>query len=181
MSERHPIRGAQYGGNTSEDADALEIRLATTADLEEVMRLAFMAHSDNGFVDCNAERLINEIYPALVQDHGIFPVIGPPGGPIQGFVLLRIGTLFYSTQPCLEEKCLWVHPDYRAAKGGRAKKLLDFTKKAADSLRLPLIIGIMTTKRSAGKVALYTREFGQPAGAFFLYGAECGSKGMEPA
>jgi hypothetical protein len=87
--------------------------------------------------------------------------------------------LFYSNSPCLEEKCLWVHPDYRAAKGGRAKKLLDFTKKAADSLSIPLMIGIMSTKRSAGKVALYTREFGEPSGAFFLYGAQCGAHKVE--
>jgi|SRR5882757_1559610 len=161
--------------------DTLEIRLATTADMDEVMKLAFMACEDNGFLDYSPELLVKEIYPALNQDHGLFAVIGPSTGGIEGFVLLRIGTMFYSNRPCLEEKCLWVHPDYRSAKGGRAKKLLDFTKKAADGLGLPLIIGIMTTTRSAGKVALYTREFGQPAGAFFLYGAECGAHSKELA
>jgi N-acetylglutamate synthase-like GNAT family acetyltransferase len=154
--------------------ETLEIRLATTADLTEVMKLAVMACEDNGFLDFSQEMLVREIYPALNCDHGLFPVIGPPGGEIQGFVLLRIGKMFYSTRDCLEEKCLWVHPDHRAAKGGRARKLLEFTKKTADTLRLPLIIGIMSTKRAAGKVKLYERMFGEPTGAFFLYGAECG-------
>ena len=160
--------------------DNLEIRLATPADMDEVMKLGFMACEDNGFVDYSPQLLAKEIWPSLHQDNGLLALIGPPQGEIQGFVLLRIGTMFYSNAPCLEEKCLWVHPDHRAARGGRAKKLLDFTKKAADGLGLPLIIGIMTTKRSAGKVALYTREFGPPAGAFFLYGAECGTHRMEP-
>jgi hypothetical protein len=155
--------------------ETLEIRLATASDLDEVMKLAYMACEDNGFLDYNPELLVREIWPALSCDHGIFPVIGPPGGEIQGFVLLRIGTMFYSSRQCLEEKCLWVHPDHRAAKGGRARKLLEFTKKSADTLGLPLILGIMSTKRAAGKVALYTRLFGEPTGAFFLYGAECGN------
>jgi GNAT superfamily N-acetyltransferase len=175
VSERHPIRGNQYGGKTAVDAEDLTIRLATTDDMTEVMKLAVMACEDNGFLDFNQALLAQEIWPALNQDHGLFPVIGPPGGAIEGFVLLRIGTMFYSSRPCLEEKCLWVHPEYRAAKGGRARKLLEFTKKSADSLGLPLIIGIMTTKRAEGKVALYKRLFGEPTGAFFLYGAECGN------
>lgn len=159
--------------------DELQIRLATTADMDEVMRLAYMACEDNGFLDYSPELLAKEIYPALIQDHGLFAVIGPPQGAIEGFVLLRIGTMFYSTQKCLEEKCLWVHPDHRSAGGGRAKKLIDFTKKAADRLGLPLIIGIMTSKRTASKVRLYQREFGEPAGAFFLYGAKCGTHKVE--
>jgi GNAT superfamily N-acetyltransferase len=153
----------------------LRIRLATTDDMTEVMRLAVMACEDNGFLDFDQGLLAQEIYPALNQDHGLFPVIGPPGGAIEGFVLLRIGTMFYSARQCLEEKCLWVHPKYRSAKGGRARKLLEFTKKTADTLGLPLIIGIMSTKRAAGKVRMYERMFGEPAGAFFLYGAECGN------
>jgi N-acetylglutamate synthase-like GNAT family acetyltransferase len=161
--------------------DDLQIRLATTDDLDEVMKLAFMACEDNGFLDFSPELLVREIWPALNQDHGLFPVIGPPGGDIQGFVLLRIGTMFYSHRQCLEEKCLWVHPDYRAAKGGRARRLLEFTKKSADTLGMPLIIGIMTTKRAKGKEALYRRFFGEPTGAFFLYGAECGSSHEETA
>lgn len=155
--------------------DNLTIRLATTDDMTEVMKLAVMAAQDNGFLDFSQELLAREIWPALCGDHGLFPVIGPRGGAIEGFVLLRIGTMFYSSRQCLEEKCLWVHPDHRAAKGGRARKLLEFTKKTADALGIPLIIGIMSTQRAAGKVKLYERMFGQPTGAFFLYGAECGS------
>ena len=153
----------------------LQIRLATPDDMDEVMRLSIMACKDNGFLDFSPALLAAEVWPALNQDHGMFALIGPPQKPAQGFVFLKIGTLFYSTAPCLEEKCLWVHPDYRSAQGGRARKLLEFTKKTADTLQLPLIIGIFSTTRSEGKVALYRRMFGEPAGAFFLYGAKTGA------
>jgi GNAT superfamily N-acetyltransferase len=160
---------------------ALQIRLATVADMDEVMRLALLAAEDNSFMDFNPSLLAAEIYPALCLDQGMFAVIGPPGGAIEGFVLVRFGKMFYSDSLCLEERCLWVHPDYRSAKGGRASKLLDFTKKAADTLGLPLIIGILSTKRAEGKTRMYERKFGKPAGAFFLYGAKCGTHVAEKA
>ena len=156
-------------------SDNLQIRIATADDMDEVMKLAVMACEDNSFLDFSPEMLAQIIWPALHQDKSLFAVIGPPGGAIQGFVLLTIGTMFYSPKPCLEERCLWVHPDFRSAKGGRAKKLLDFTKETSDKLGMPLIIGIMSTKRTEGKTALYRREFGEPAGAFFMYGAQCGN------
>jgi len=43
-------------------------------------------------------------------------------------VVLQIGKLFYSNEICLEELVLYVHPDYRNAKGGRAHKLVEFSK-----------------------------------------------------
>jgi N-acetylglutamate synthase-like GNAT family acetyltransferase len=153
----------------------LEIRLATTDDMDEVMRLAIMACEDNSFLDFSPALLAKEIWPALNMDHGLFAVIGPKDtSRIEGFVLLRIGLMFYSERPCLEEKCLWVHPEYRAARGGRARKLLEFTKKTADTLGLPLIIGILSTKQQDAKCRLYERVFGRQAGAFFLYGTQCG-------
>jgi len=158
---------------------ALQIRLGTTADMNEIMKLAVMAAEDNSFMDFSAACLAKMIWPALCQDHGLMGVIGMPGGAIEGFVLLRLGTMDWSERPCLEEKCLWVHPDFRSAKGGRAHKLLEFTKHTADSLQLPLIIGILSTKRAEGKTRLYEREFGKPAGAFFIYGAECGEHHAE--
>lgn len=154
---------------------ALQIRVATTADMAEIMKLALMAAEDNGFLDFSPALLAKEVWPALCQDHGLVAVIGPVGGAIEGFVFLRTGTMFYSEKLVLEEKCLWVHPDFRAARGGRARQLLEFAKKTADTLGLPLIIGIVSTKRAEGKAKLYERVFGKPAGAFFLYGAECGT------
>ena len=110
------------------------------------------------------------------MDHGLCGVIGP--NPAQrnskDFVILRIGTLYHSTAPCVEEKVVFVHPDFRAAKGGRARKLCEFSKKVADTLDIPLLIGICSSSRTAGKVKLYERIFGPPAGAYWLYKTSTG-------
>jgi len=156
------------------DAIELRIRVATPADLDEIMSIAVMACEENGFLNPNPAKLAAEIWPALHQDHGLCAVIGKPGGMIEGLVLLRVGSMWYSDSQVVEEKAIFIHPDYRAAKGGRASKLCEFSKKVADTLGIPLIIGVLSNNRTSAKVKMYERQFGPPSGAFFLYGAQTG-------
>ena len=152
----------------------LKIRVATPEDLDEIMNIATMACEENGFLNPNSAKLAVEIWPALHQDHGICAVIGKPQGIIEGLVLLRIGNMWYSDSIVVEEKAIFIHPDFRSAKGGRAKKLCEFSKKVSDTLGIPLIIGVLSNSRTEAKVRMYERQFGKPSGAFFLYGAETG-------
>jgi hypothetical protein len=152
----------------------LRVRIATPDDLDEVMKLAMSACEENGFLNPNPMKLLQEIWPALHQDHGVVAVIGKTGGAIEGLVLLRIGSMWYSDMEVVEEKAIFIYPEFRSAKGGRAKQLCEFSKKVADSLGIPLIIGVLSNNRTAAKVKMYERAFGAPAGAFFLYGAKTG-------
>jgi hypothetical protein len=150
----------------------LAIRLASPADLPEVMKLAIAASQENGFLDASAELLAREIWPALNQDHGLCAVIGPAGTQtIEGLALLRIGSMWYSYQTVVEEKAIFIYPEFRAAKGARARKLCEFSKKVADELDIPLLIGVLSNTRTAGKIRMYERIFGPQAGAFFLHNA----------
>ena len=153
------------------DDTNLVIRLATVEDMAEVMKLAVTACEENGFLNASTELLAREIWPALCQDHGLCPVIGRPGGAIEGLALLRIGAMWYSPETVLEERAIFIYPQFRSAKGGRASRLCEYTKKVADTLNLSLVIGVLSNTRTAGKVKMYTRIFGEPAGAFFLYNA----------
>ena len=122
-------------------------------------------------MDAKAENLVKEFYPALCLDHGLCAVIGAPRGSIEGLVLLRTVKFWYSSETVLEERGLFIYPQFRSAKGGRARKLVEYSKHVADQLGMPLIMGVLSNTRTEGKVKLYTRLFGPPAGAFFLYGA----------
>lgn len=155
-----------------------KLRIANADDLPAIMGLAREICQENGFVKANMEFLAAEFWPALHLDHGICAVIGDPGETIEGLVLLRIGRMWYSEEIVLEEKVLCVGGAYRAAKVGRARALCEFSKQTADRLDLPLLIGILSQGRQAAKVRLYTRQFGEPAGAFFLYGATTGGHGV---
>jgi GNAT superfamily N-acetyltransferase len=152
----------------------LGIRVGTPDDVDAIMEIALSACEENGFVDPNPAKLLGEIWPALNLDKGLLGVIGEPGGKMEGAVLLRIGAMWYSDKEVLEEKAIFIHPDYRSAKGGRARRLCQFSKHVADSLGIPLIIGVLSNNRTEAKVRLYERQFGKPSGAFFLYNARTG-------
>jgi GNAT superfamily N-acetyltransferase len=155
------------------------VRVGTLEDLDEVMRLAIAGAEENSFVRPSQARLLNEIYPALVRDHGIVGCVGEHGA-LEGAVVLRMGAMWYSDDPVLEEKAVFVDPRFRAAKIGRARLLTDFSKQAADSLGIPLVIGVLSNHRTEAKIRLYERQFGKPAGAFFLYGGRTGGQQILP-
>jgi len=151
-----------------------EVRIAGPHDLQALMGLALASCEENGFVNPNSDKLANEIWPALHLDHGVVGIIGGLNSPAEGGVLLRIGSMWYSDQMVVEEKAIFIHPDFRDAKGERAKKLFQFSKSVADSLNIPLMIGVLSNDRTKAKVRMYEREFGKASGAYFLYGAKTG-------
>jgi hypothetical protein len=154
--------------------DDLVIRIGTHEDMDEMMEVALEGCHENGFLNPSPAMLASDIWPALMQDHGIVGIIGKKGGIIEGTVVLRVGTMWYSESLVVEEKAIFIRPEYRSAKGGRARKLCEFSKKVADTLGIPLIIGVLSNNRTEAKVRLYERQFGKPTGAFFLYGAKTG-------
>lgn len=154
----------------------LKVRVGTPEDVDGVMELAMAACEENGFVEPNPLKLLNDIWAALNRERGICGVIGPSGGKLEGAILLRIGNIWYSDREILEERAVFIHPDFRSAKGGRARKLCEFGKKVADELGLPLTIGVLSNHRTEGKIRMYGRIFGEPAGAYFLYNAQTGGQ-----
>lgn len=135
--------------------------------------MARLVHNENGLFDLNEDKVVAMLRPALYRIRGICGVIGEQD-KLTGVILLRLSSYWYSNTEFLEEMCVFVHPDYRHATGGRASKLIEFAKKAADSLEMPLMIGVLSNDRTDAKIALYERHFGPQAGAFFLYGAKTG-------
>jgi hypothetical protein len=161
-------------------SEELVVRLATPEDEEALLDLAIRAWHENGIMDVNPEKMRGMIRPALYLWQGMCGVIGEPGQPIEGAVLLRFSQMWYSDSWMLEEKAVFVNPDFRKKVGrsnpsaGHARRLVEFSKQVADSLNVPLIIGVLSNTRTKAKVRLYERQFGEPAGAFFLYGVKTG-------
>jgi hypothetical protein len=151
------------------------VRIGTPEDVHPMMELALQACEENGFVDPNPYKLLAEIWPALNLDHGLVGIIQDGGGELEGAILLRVGPMWYSDANVLEERAIFIHPNYRSAKGGRARRLCEFSKKTADTLEMPLMIGVLSNHRTEAKVRLYERQFGKPSGAFFLYNARTGA------
>ena len=156
-------------------ADNTKVRVGTPEDIDGMMELALRACDENGLTNPNPIKLLNEIWAGLTQDHGIVGIIGKYGQPLEAAILLRAEPLWYSDDISLVERAVFVHPEYRSAKGGRARKLCEFAKKAAESLEIPLIIGILSSDRTESKVRMYERLFGEYSGAYWIVGARTGA------
>ena len=154
--------------------EILDVRTGIPEDIDNMMELALSACEENGFVEPNPIKLLNELWAALNLQDGVVGIIGNVGEKPEGAILLRIVNMWYSDQQIIEEKAIFIDPQFRNEKGGRAGRLCEYAKKVSDSLKLPLLIGVLSNHRTAGKVKLYERQFGNPSGAFFLYNASTG-------
>lgn len=152
----------------------VKVRTAVPQDFAAAMDLLVQANAENGLARMDVNKLVQIVGPALHCSNGIIGAIGPVGGPLEGVVLLQIEKLWYSEEPVIAEKLVYVHPDFRSAKGGRAAKLCEFAKQVSDEMGIPLIIGVLSNERTKSKIRMYERLIGEPAGAFFVYGGKTG-------
>jgi GNAT superfamily N-acetyltransferase len=164
------------GEAPSIQTDKLEepIRVGTTDDVHRVMDLAIAGCHEGGFVRPDPRRLLEGCWPALTGEGGVMGVIGEPGKPLAGAILIHRSKLWYSGTGFLEEKSVFVDPAHRGARGGAAARLCEFGKLAAERMSLPLSIGVLSNERTEAKVRLYRRQFGEPVGAYFLRGSRTG-------
>ena len=167
-------------GGFDHEAPLVRVRIGTPADVHDVMAVAIMACEENSFATANPIKLLADIWPALNLDHGAVGIIGELGEQIEGVVLLRVGHIWYSDDALLEERAVFVHPQFRQAKGGRAARLCEFSKRMADELGLPLTIGVLSNDRTKAKVRMYSRIMGEPSGAYWLYGVKTGGHDIQP-
>jgi GNAT superfamily N-acetyltransferase len=158
----------------------VKVREGTLKDFDECIRITFDAVKENALVEPDYKKLLEHIYAALTRDMGIGGVIGEEGGPLEAVMLLRIGTVWYSSEHVLEEKVLYVKPEFRSEPIGRARKLVEWAKDVSIKLELPLAIGVLSNERTKSKIHLYERFLGPQAGAYFLYNGKTGlGEGVE--
>lgn len=161
----------------SDEVAQVEVRVARKEDLDQIMDMCMSATEENGFVSASPMRLLEQVWPALNMQEGLIGVIEGEDGRLEGGILLRIAPMWYSDDFVIEEKAIFVRPEFRNAKGGRARKLVEFAKSISDKMGMPLAIGVLSNTRTEAKVRLYRRVFGEPAGVYFLYGAKTGMNG----
>lgn len=144
-------------------------RLGTLDDLDDVMELAFLVAGENAIVPPNREKILRQIYAGLSKNESLIGVVGPKKGKPQGFVLLRVVAPWYGDELIIEEAGIYVHPDWRAQKGGRAALLYKLCKEVSERMQRKLLIGVLSRHRTESKVRYYERFFGAQAGAYYLY------------
>lgn len=129
------------------------------------MELCRLLYSENAIFKMDDDKVRSFIQRAFAKDGAIIGVIGEPDH-IEGAIYLLVGQFWYSTERHLEEFFNYVRPEHRRSK--HAQKLIEFAKELSNAT-LPLVIGVISNKRTEAKIRLYERQLGKPAGAFFVF------------
>lgn len=141
------------------------VRYATPADYPQIISMSEALHEENGHSDIDYDVAEKAIMDAIGRQQSIIGLIGPVGA-IEGIIFLRFAAFWYTRKLMLEELFLYVPPEYR--KTGNAKALLTFARDAAKRLKLPLMIGVLSSSRTKAKLRLYEKHLGEPVGGYFF-------------
>lgn len=147
------------------------VRKANAGDEAELMEICRSLHVENGLFTMSEDKVSGMLRRAFTKQGAIIGIIRPDKA-IEGAIYLIISDYWYSDDWHLSELFSYVPPAYR--KSNHAKELINFAKRCADEIPLPLIIGVISNQRTEAKVRLYERKFDKAAGAFFVYGARSG-------
>ena len=147
------------------------VRIATIADEDEIMRLLTVMHAEGGIMPLDETEAKKTFHLAFNRQGGILGVIGEPGN-IKAMIFLLISRFWYTKEHHLEELFNFVRPDVRGTHQNYGTRLIEFAKACSDEIKIPLTIGVLTNYRLQGKVRLYRRSLGVPAGAWFVHGAK---------
>lgn len=79
---------------------------------------------------------------------------------------LQVRQPWWSDEWEIADNFLFVHPDHR--RGPHARLLLKVAVDFARDARLPLVMGVFSTRRTAPKLRLFERVLGAPAGGIFF-------------
>lgn len=154
----------------------MTVRIATVEDEPEILRLLHLMHQESGILSLDVDAAREVFARAFNRQGGIIGVVGPRDD-IHAMIYLLISRYWYTRENHLEELFNFVRPDHR--KSNYATEMIEFAKKCSDEIDIPLFIGVLTNQRMAGKVRLYRRSLGYPAGAFFVHRAKW-QNGLEP-
>lgn len=157
--------------------DLPKVRTAKPADEDEIMALCRALHQENGLFSLSEAKIRGILQQAFTGKNAFVGVIGPKG-KIEASTCLLIDTQYYSDDWCLVE--LWNHVGDAYRHTNNIDALIEFGKSCSDKTGLPLVTGIITNNRVAGKVRKYRQRLGYPAGAFFVYNAKW-MEGVKPS
>lgn len=146
-------------------APSSRVRFAERCDFDQIMFLCRQLHEENALLDWNEDLVRRTLMTHFNGTGGLIGVIGEPNC-LEGAILLRMSSEWYSDQPILEELFSFVLPEFR--KSNNAKDLIDFAGSCATLIGVPRIAKVTSSACTAAKIDLYRRRIGPPIGMVFI-------------
>lgn len=159
------------------------VRVGKPEDHREIWRLFLQGHKENGLFTLAPEKVqwfLNRalapaqyIPPGDEGPRGLIGVIGDVDA-LEGLVFITIGEYWYSNDKHIEEFLVYVDPECRQS--NHAVALVNWMKEQAEATGLPLMTGIISSKRTEAKCRLYRRMLPKIGEFFFYNGKGAGAR-----
>lgn len=158
------------------------VRLAVREDEEALMSMVREMHpeaalrtADGAPLALDEDMVRGTLHRAIIPNRNSDDLpawigIAADANQIQGSIYLSLEMLWYSQQPVLVERWLYVYRNSR--RSNIAASLIDFAKKSADAARTTLIVGHMSAGREEAKNRFYKRHVGPQIGAYYAHNGE---------
>ncbi len=148
------------------------VATAVPGDAPALLDLLKLMHAETGEAPFDEARVRATIWHGVTQNGaGIIGII--PGKPnaagqptIEGSIGLYTDTWWYSSRAHLSDRWNFVAEPYR--RSTHAKKLIEFAKWAAVTVDRPLVMAMLETEQTSGKLRLYERQLPK-SGAVFVF------------
>jgi GNAT superfamily N-acetyltransferase len=147
--------------------DPTKPRLAEPDEIDDVMKLCKRLDLENGRFPTNWAKVYERMQEAVNRRSGIVGVIGQHR-KLEAIIYLVMSSFWNTDEVHIEEIFAYVPPEHR--RSTHAKQLIEFAKETADSVKMRLFMGVLSTIRTQAKIRLYRRMLGEPVGAYFIYG-----------
>ncbi len=157
------------------------VRPAVPDDHDELWRLFRLHHEENAMFTLSERKvqfyLDRVLWPERIPADDVGPrgIIGTIGaiGSLEGAIMLVLGSPWFSEEITLDDCMMFVDPNHRRSNHGRtliayARNIVDKIREAHPSFKM--IVGVLSTKRTAAKIRLYEQQL-TAIGSYFCYPA----------
>jgi len=151
----------------------LSIRIAHPDEGDKIFASLMLLAEENALAPVSEARVRAMIdrcrgpEPGKMRD-GVIGIIDAPDGRIAATVGIVMSQWWYTNAWHCEEVWGFVDPLHRSGKFNYAKALIAFSKWWSEQMGMPLIMGVLSTHRTLGKIRLYAREV-PLVGAIFMW------------
>lgn len=145
--------------------------IATPEWEDGIWNLLLEMHRETALFPLVEDKARMAIRRGLHRDKSIIGVIGTPS-KVEASIGLYMGCFWYSDKYHIEDFWQYVGQPYR--KSGHATAIVHWAMKVGDMMGAPVLLGVMSQKRTDPKIRFYERKMGPESliGAIFVHGLE---------
>lgn len=141
------------------------VRIACRKDEDEIFNLLCSLYEENAMATIDKDKVWRMIHKGTRDKTAIIGVIDGLK-TLAATVALLPSQWWYSSEYQLEEIWNYVTPENR--KSTYAKDMIQFAKWCSEEWGIPVLMGILSNKRTEAKIGLYSRQI-QHVGALFVH------------